>query len=334
MSNLYEVSNDYKALYFLKGKFPDVPACLTAIPPDGGRTITETFFPHEEEEVLIFVSEHNGKDNLYFHSNPVRKRMNNKAKKEDIHCGIRLHVDVDPRHDYDFGQERERIKNMLLSLSSRLPLPSTVIFSGGGYQALWDLSEEDWVTFGSQDDIDEIELRNIYLAQHYGGDSCHDVSRLLRLPGTINIPNKKKRERGRTECMAEVVFSSNRVYRISDFPKSERVRVEKASGTAINPVISAKPITNNDLHKLPISSRAKKIIVLGTDPHKIQQYPSRSEAQWSASCEMARAGVPDPVHKSIPLDPRLGISQCILDKPNPEQYADKQIQGAHDAKRK
>src|SRR3546814_8532594 len=44
-----------------------------------------------------------------------------------------------------------------------------------------------------------------------------NVDRLLRLPGTINIPNKKKRERGRQPLAASIMELSDRVFTLADF---------------------------------------------------------------------------------------------------------------------
>ncbi|MEH3102649.1 MAG: Arm DNA-binding domain-containing protein [Sphingomonas phyllosphaerae] len=49
-----------------------------------------------------------------------------------------LHVDVDPRKGEDVASEQARI---LKSLNDFSPSPSVVVFSGGGYQALWRLDE-------------------------------------------------------------------------------------------------------------------------------------------------------------------------------------------------
>lgn len=328
------LNNTDLAMHFLKTAFPSQPRCLTAIPPEGGRTTTRTFFKDDDEQCSNFIEAHNGKNNLYYQVNPVNRSINSKAKRSDIHYATRLHVDVDPRDGFDLADEQKRILDDLMSNAAKLPEPSMIIFSGGGYQALWDLVEEDWVTINSQESTNEIERRNIYLARHYGGDSCHDISRLLRLPGSYNIPNKKKREKGRKVCMAKVIHSNNKKYGLADFPRAKTEKIIAATRSIVKQIDTASPITNDYLQKMPLSSRTKNIIVLGYDPNSPHRYPSRSEAQWCASCEMVRAGISDPIHKAILLDHRLGISECVLDKPNPEQYANRQIQGAHDAKRK
>lgn len=43
------------------------------------------------------------------------------------------------------------------------------------------------------------------IAKALGGDNCHNVDRLLRLPGTINMPNAKKRAAGRVPTLARII---------------------------------------------------------------------------------------------------------------------------------
>ena len=53
--------------------------------------------------------------------------------------------------------------------------------------------------------MEGVELRNAKLAQDLGGDNCHNIDRIMRVPGTINVPNAKKRSQGRVEALAYVV---------------------------------------------------------------------------------------------------------------------------------
>ena len=112
---------------------------------------------------------------------------NIKAKKPDIEAVRALHVDVDI---YD--------EATLAALRAFSPKPTVIVFSGGGYQALWRLSEPST-------DFERVEQTNIWLAEKLGGDNCHNIDRLLRLPGTINLPNAKKRAAGRVPVVARVV---------------------------------------------------------------------------------------------------------------------------------
>jgi hypothetical protein len=54
-------------------------------------------------------------------------------------------------------------------------------------------------------DFIKAEELNLRIANALGGDKTHNVDRIMRIPGTINMPNKKKREAGRAPALAYVV---------------------------------------------------------------------------------------------------------------------------------
>ena len=55
-----------------------------------------------------------------------------------------------------------------------------------------------------------------------GGDSCHNIDRIMRLPGTINVPTKKKLEEGRKPALATVVEADwSRDYDLSAFTPAQ-----------------------------------------------------------------------------------------------------------------
>ena len=161
---------------------------LAAIPPDGGPPEFRTFLPIEHHLAAPWIEARQGKAGLYYSPNElVDGRRNMKATKADIAAAHVLHVDVDIHSD-----------TVLQSLRTFVPKPTVILFSGGGYQALWRLSQPST-------EFDRVERTNIWLAHQFGGDNCHNIDRLLRLPGTINLPNAKKRASGRVPVLARVV---------------------------------------------------------------------------------------------------------------------------------
>jgi hypothetical protein len=92
---------------------------------------------------------------------------------------------------------------------------------------------EEPIEISSEDVIADIEARNYALAVALGADpSTRNIDRVLRVPGTRNYPNKRKRELGRTECQADYLdCNGNAVYPLSAFPPHE----ETADGTARGP---------------------------------------------------------------------------------------------------
>jgi hypothetical protein len=75
------------------------------------------------------------------------------------------------------------------------------------------------VLTGTEDDADEAARHSRHVASLLGGDACHNVDRIMRLPGSINRPNVKKRKHGRGDALSFVVEQhDDRVYDLSDFP--------------------------------------------------------------------------------------------------------------------
>src|SRR5690606_35872469 len=123
--------------------------------------------------------------NLYFHVNPVRRAMGRKASKEDIARLSWLHVDIDPRAGEDFQEERRRALRLL---QEHDPKPTAIVDSGGGFQGFWKLNPDPKLEInGSVAKAQELEAYNIQLEKVFGADHCHNVDRIMRLPGTINV---------------------------------------------------------------------------------------------------------------------------------------------------
>ena len=200
------------AVRFLQRFAPSGPWLLTAIDPSKKKPpSTQSFGPGDARSMTAWINAWQGKRNLYFSVNRPRADLHDRAKKIDITEMLALHVDVDPRAGHDLKEERERI---LPKLRAHEPAPSVVVFSGGGYQAFWLLEEPLAV-----DNPTRLEAYNKHLETIFDADHCHDISRIMRLPGTINIPDKKKLDKGRERALAVVVDEHwDRRYTLRDFP--------------------------------------------------------------------------------------------------------------------
>jgi hypothetical protein len=190
------------AIDFLGWAYPDGPWCLTAIEVDRYGIETATFYP-ETKQVAAFLEKH-AHWNIYWSVNRPLQALSKKAEKTDIAAAHFLHVDVDPRANEDLARERERILKLLLLPPAPIPRPTCVVFSGGGYNGIWRL-DEPFVIDGDIVKAEEIESYNRQLEWSFGADACHNVDRILRLPGSVNFPNAKKRAKGRTIERAFVV---------------------------------------------------------------------------------------------------------------------------------
>jgi hypothetical protein len=197
--------NTEEALRFLKGWCGPHLCVLTAI-FDGGRIETAVFTEHMDVQLERWFGNRQGKANIYFTPNIVSEAFAEgtkpkKPKKTDIVGALGLHIDIDPRPGFDIAEEQERILGELRSY--HLP-PTVIIFSGGGYQALWRL-REPFLINGDPLNVDLIEAQNRKLAADLGGDNTHNIDRILRVPGTINILDERKRAKGRVPATARLM---------------------------------------------------------------------------------------------------------------------------------
>jgi RepB DNA-primase from phage plasmid len=213
-----------RAVEFLKKWEPEGPWTLTSISPDKKSISTETFTSAREKEMSQWIGRFNGERNMYFSVNAVKGNVSSKATKEEIQEARWLHVDVDPADGQDIREERERVlASFTEKLPKGLPDPTVIIFSGGGYQAFWKLSDP-FLVDGDLKKAEEFELYNKRLEQIFGGDHCHNVDRIMRLPGTVNIPDAKKRKKGRVEELAVLLQFTPKSYPLSDFKKAAAVQ--------------------------------------------------------------------------------------------------------------
>lgn len=131
--------------------------------------------------------------NAYWTVNICRPGVNRKPKKSDIIAARFLHVDIDPPKDGSVFDKAVATQSLL-----EAPItPTTTIDSGGGLQAFW--------RHDGQATLDEVEALNRALSVKFAGDAVVNVDRLMRLSGTVNWPDAKKRARGRIPAMAGII---------------------------------------------------------------------------------------------------------------------------------
>ncbi len=167
---------------------------LVAITPDG--PITGRDFGTDSATALAWAETENAKGrNLHWTVNRVRAGVHDKPSKADVVEPRFLHVDSDPPKDGSPWDKSAIIAALLCDPIS----PSLIIDSGNGIQAFYPLSELI---------IDHalVERANRALAAKYSGDKCHSIDHLMRLPGSINWPNKKKQELGRIPALASTII--------------------------------------------------------------------------------------------------------------------------------
>jgi hypothetical protein len=324
-----------EALQFLLLWLPEGPWVLTAVALDRKYLEGRTFGPETTEGLLAWLRKQDGVSNIYFHVNTVLREVKTKASREDIAEVPWLHVDVDPRAGEDLPAEQARILELVQNPPGGLPLPTVTIYSGGGYQAFWRL-EEPIAINGDLAKAMEAARYNKQLEIIFGADDCHNVDRIMRLPGTMNMPDAKKRAKGRTPVRATLVeFCSDRIYPITDFIAAapRQAAAAEHEGFSAPVSISSNIARLASVDDLPdsISERVKIAIVQGLDPDNADRLPSRSEWLFWVVCELVRGGISDDTIYSIITDPDFGIAQSVIDKKSRMQaYALNQIRRARE----
>lgn len=308
-------TNTAATIEFLGHMFTDQRVHLVSISPKGYLN-SSTFQSPNDDALYSWLEERQGEDNIYFHVNQLSSAtQNKKATKVDVSRALFIHVDI----DHMAGEQRLRDFPLL---------PTVIIFSGGGFHGYWKLKVP-------QDDLARVESINMALARDVGGDNCHNIDRIMRLPGTINISNNKKAAVGRKPALTYVVESDwLRVYSLDDFSKV----------IGPDPASSKGMITQNavvDLVDLAVLPKTVPLLTLtvikeGDDPDRPRgslnaHFPSRSEAEFYVSCALARAGCSEETIAGILINPVFEISNSILEKKNPTRYALRQAKKAHAA---
>jgi len=324
---------------FLQRFRPGGPWVLTCVVDKEGekkRLPTSTFDESQVLEMERWLHEMGTvlQRNVYFHVNETIERMQKKALRENIKRMSWLHVDVDPRVGEDLADEQKRISRLFSDrLPNGIPEPTCVVFSGGGVQGYWRL-EEPFEIDGKEELYEQAKLWNIQIERAFKADTCHNVDRIMRLPGTVNWPDAKKRKKGREPALAAVVRWTDNVYDLKrDFVAATAIQTPASASAGFSTGQSVQ--IQGDVRRIAdldefesLSDKCKMIINCGHDPDEPHKLPSRSEWLWHCVCEMHRAKLSDQDIYSIITDPGWEISGHVLDQADPDKTARRTIERA------
>lgn len=226
-----------EALDFLKKFRPKGWLNIVSIHPESedvtGLTVNVSN-PEEWQRVQSFINIRKDTENLYFTVNePKAGAPHSKLKKDDIetiHC---FYTDTDPEKNKDPAEERTRLETLTHAIVNDNKAPcSFAIDSGGGFQQFWMLQEP--VPADKFREVAESIGRK--LAYKLNADSIHNIDRLMRIPGTMNLPGPKKRERGRTPQPTKLVaWQPQHTYAPTDFMNMPDPPIKDDLGDALTP---------------------------------------------------------------------------------------------------
>jgi X-X-X-Leu-X-X-Gly heptad repeat protein len=276
--------------------------------PDGGAPTT-TRTAHTAAEIDAFLREYNGKRNIYYSTNRTKTEITKKASKKDIAAVEYLLADLDPAD----GETSEGAKARYLEQlnGSFEPKPTAIVDSGNGIQCLWRLAERIELPPDAGAIIANAEARSAALMVRLGAKpGTQNIDRILRLPGTTNLPTKAKRERGRDECPTKLVSFNGPSYSLDAFPLPEQ----------------NKPGTPEDggqhAHQVDEEDKLERTIREGEGG---RFHGDHSRAVLFVACEMVRRNYVDSVIRSTLLDRNNRISDHIYRQSNPRENVGRQI---------
>src|SRR5690606_8651083 len=156
------------------------------------------------------------------------------------------------------------------------------------------------------------------------------VAQPLRLPGMINLPNAKKRKRGRVPAPTLLIEFNERRYEGWEFDLAEPnsatkvdIEFDVAEEVVDFDTLAAEYNFDDDLRTIIRDGRLEKP-KSGDD--------SRSAWAFDGILRLLRRNVPHPIIKGLLLGPGFGISQHILSArhtpEDQEKYAERQIRNA------
>lgn len=199
-----------EAVDFLRHFDPRGVHNLVALDPHGiAHPEGRTFQAGEWAAMADWIDRRDGRLNLYFSVNePAPKAPNKKLSKSDISAIRALCIDLDiakPASGADpekhFKSERVRLRQQVERLKEHSACPTIILDSGGGIQAFWVLSKKLDATAEQY----KSEAQGRGLINHFGGDSVENIDRVMRLPGTVNIPTADKIAKGQQKRRATVL---------------------------------------------------------------------------------------------------------------------------------
>ena len=209
-----------------------------------------------------------------------------------------------------------------------MPKPTAEVDSGNGVQAIWrldapiilpapvvDANGKNVLSQAALEIIADVEARSAAIMVRLGSVAgTQNIDRILRLPGTTNLPNRKKRERGRTECQASTLYFNGATYPLTAFalPEAEQA---SAAGQDDPDVDGAEHTSNDDLDVDDIIKNGCGNRFGG----------DRSKAVWSVINTLLRRGYRALSIEAILLDRNNRISAHIYDQGNPREYAKRQV---------
>lgn len=284
---------------------------LVYIHPNGVGVHGHDFGERVEEALADAAKANTNGFNIYWTVNQVATGLNKKPAKYDIRAARFVHVDIDPPKSGG-AFDRAEITAALQEIACP---PSFIIDSGGGLQAFWRL-EAPCANLAS------IEAINLQVRDWFEADACQNIDRLMRVPGSVNYPDKRKVARGRTPRLADWAMADDGIsYPPEELAASFPPARTPEPGTARTPPAlpaDVAPITPDDLG---LSVLDPLRLAIETPPAQDRSGDGLAVARLTAN-----AGYADAQIMGVLLNPANAVSGHFLDQRDPRRAAARAIQ--------
>lgn len=293
------------AVDWLTNWLPEGPWTVIEAYPDkpAAGWVAATFTPANVDLLISWIESRNGRCNLYFTVNTPRPGVRTTPLRDDIVLINALHLDVDlPKNT---PPSEEEFAKLLVRIRTISPEPTAIIFSGGGYQCFWLFD----TPLPATRYVDQIEGLIAALEKKIPADNCHNANRLMRLPGTLNLPSPTKVARGRVPAESYVVEADwSRRWSLSHDP-APRPQED-------TPEVDDGPTLSDLPPKVRKAIRTGDASEHGND---------RNRLVWYVITMLIRLGWSDQNILPFIVDQRYKLSAHCLAQSHPQAYAARQI---------
>lgn len=286
---------------------------LVSIHRAAGKPVNARWFGTDIDAALAWaMAENREQRGIYFTVNRVPDNFHRKPADSDIVSCRFVHVDLDPDKSgtgtFDYAAVMETLEGL------QHP-PSFVVSSGGGAQAFWRIEESH--------NRDAIKRINMQVRGMFNADNCQDVSRLMRLAGTVNYVNAAKAARGRKDAMTSILMAdtgeiTEPATLAAFFPEPEQPAeaVQRIAAT----VGDVRLLTCDDFAFTPFHPVRRAV----------EKPAGGDRSQWvyHAACAMVRADLSDSDMAGLLLNPANKVSAHLLDQADPRRACERAIGGA------
>lgn len=249
--------------------------------------------------------------NVYWTVNRVASGLNKKPAKHDIRAARFVHVDIDPPKSGG-AFEKDAITAALQDMACP---PSFIIDSGGGLQAFWRLD-------GRCANLASIEAINQQVRAYFEADACHNIDRLMRVPGSVNWPDKRKLARGRTARLAGWAQGDEGLaYAPEDLAESFPQASPAEAPTRLPPLTLPIDVALLAADDLGLGMLDPLRLAIMSPPGQ-----DRSGDGLAAARLMANAGRSDAEIMGVLLNPANAVAAHFLEQRDPRRAAARAIQ--------